>query len=54
MTTYTIKTHKSALGAEGSTVTVDELQAAGVNIEAAVASGVIEPSQTKPKPAKED
>lgn len=54
MTTYTIKTSNSALGAEGTTVTVDALEAAGVNIEAAVKAGVIEPTQTKPKPAKED
>lgn len=54
MSTYTIKTTKSALGAEGSTVTVDTLEAAGVNIEAAVKAGVIEPTTTKPKQPKED
>ena len=54
MSTYTIKTTKSALGAEGSTVTVDALQAAGVNIEAAVKAGVIEPTKAKPKPPQED
>jgi hypothetical protein len=53
MNTYTLKSSKTALGAVGDTVTVDALEAAGVNIEAAVKSGVIEPTPS-PKPNKKE
>ncbi len=47
--------HKIALGEPGSTVTREQLDDAGVNIDALVASGHIECDKaSKPKPKTED